>query len=440
MSYPRVLIVALGRINAADTANNGLLLRNLFGGWPRENLAQIYSSGDNGDAGFFGRYYQLGPQDRRMGKLFYRLKADVQAEAEKGDDAKPGNAAVPSAKFPVRKILKHLLVDSGFYEIIFRTKISKEMLTWIEDFQPDVIFAQGYCLSFAWLPVQLTSFLDIPVVYYPTDDWPSDTYKTSNKNDSFLSRLVATAVAEAARRLVEVAAVRLSFNRYMREEYLKRYGHEFSVLMHGDVFSRYQAVQPKRLAASDECWIVSTGIFNSNRRPLLEDLDQACELLSATGIRVQVTVFPVNQLPELAPEKNEFRHIIFKSCPSHEDLVAVLKGADILFLPERFDETAPGIALSVSSKAHLFMFSEKPIVVYSSPVTGIARYAKEGGWAEVVDTRSVPLLAGSLEKLITNESEKACLIAQARNTAVENHELFTIQSTFLRLLNNVVKK
>lgn len=34
--YPRVLVATLGRINAVDSFNNGLLLRNLFGGWPRE--------------------------------------------------------------------------------------------------------------------------------------------------------------------------------------------------------------------------------------------------------------------------------------------------------------------------------------------------------------------------------------------------------------------
>lgn len=59
MAYPRVLIVALGCINADDNANNGLLLRNLFVGWPGESLAQIYSCGGNGNKGFFGHYCRL---------------------------------------------------------------------------------------------------------------------------------------------------------------------------------------------------------------------------------------------------------------------------------------------------------------------------------------------------------------------------------------------
>jgi hypothetical protein len=49
MKYPRVLIVTLGRINAADTDNNGLLLRNLseLGQrkiWPRYTVAAIMAT------------------------------------------------------------------------------------------------------------------------------------------------------------------------------------------------------------------------------------------------------------------------------------------------------------------------------------------------------------------------------------------------------------
>ena len=59
--------------------------------------------------------------------------------------------------------------------------------------------------------------------------------------------------------------------------------------------------------------------------------------------------------------------------------MAVLRGADILFLPERFDETAKLLKMSISTKVSLFMFTGKPIVVYSDPQTGIAAYATDAG-------------------------------------------------------------
>ena len=78
MKQPRVLVISIGRINASDTTNNGLLLRNLFGtSLPKENIAQLYSSGNNGDTGFFGHYYQLQNCDRVLGSLFYKLKENT---------------------------------------------------------------------------------------------------------------------------------------------------------------------------------------------------------------------------------------------------------------------------------------------------------------------------------------------------------------------------
>ena len=72
IKYPKILVLAMGRINQKDTSNNGLLLRNLFAGFPKENLAQIYSGGNNSDQGFFSRYYCLDEKDRFFGKIFFQ--------------------------------------------------------------------------------------------------------------------------------------------------------------------------------------------------------------------------------------------------------------------------------------------------------------------------------------------------------------------------------
>lgn len=438
MNYPRVLIVTMGRINDADTDNNSLLLRNIFAKWPRQNLAQIYSSGDNSDYGFFDRYYQLSPRDRLFGRLFYGLKTKLFKMNAMYSNTPFIETNVRSKTKSTKEILTNIFVDTGLYELIFRPRLSREMISWVQEFQPDIIFAQGYCLTFAWLPSRLSDYFKLPIVYYPTDDWPNDAYRVKGGGIPIVSKLVSRSVARAARHLVEVSSVLLAFNRYMREEYLKRYNKEFVVLMHGDDLSRYQTAQPMRLAVNDEYWIVCTGLFGNSRFPLLYDLDQACKILNAKGLRVRATVFPVNEVSEISSQVNGFIHVDFEPCPSHSALVSVLKGADILFLPERFDESAQGISLSVSSKAHLFMFSGKPIVVYSDSVTGIARYAKEEGWAVVLDYRDPVMLSSIFERLIKNSDARDNLLKAANRTALANHDLKTIQSSFTALLNSAI--
>lgn len=434
MNYPHVLVTVLGRINTADTANNGLLLRSIFGNWPRENLAQIFSSGDNGDQGFFGRYHCLGPGDRRLGGLFLKLKPEAQRELSHIDNSMASTGRKISFGKIFRSLGRHFLIDAGLYELIFRPKISREMQDWVEEFKPDIIFAQGYNLAFTWLPMMLAHRFHIPIAYYPGDDWPANRYCPGFCDSPIVSRLARYAVVTSSRELVQMSAVRLANCQYMREEYLERYGQEFMVLMLGDDFKRTEAIPPLRLAEPSTCWIVCAGDFDRHRLPLVADLNQACEILQGKGYNFHATVFPVNPISELSAYANQYRYVDFQPCPLHNGLMAVLRGADILFLPERFDETSGLIKVSISTKAHLFMFAGKPIVVYSDPETGITRYAKEEGWAAVMDRRDPLLLAQTFERLITDGDERRRLIAVARRTAMKNHYLPVIQSSFFDLL------
>jgi glycosyltransferase involved in cell wall biosynthesis len=433
MEYPRVLIVVMGRINAADNINNGLLLRNLFARWPRENLAQIYSSGDNGDAGFFGYYYQLGPRDRWLGKLFYRMKYKIQRDfnSPKLSFSAPFKR---SSKLNLVAYGKRFLFDTGLYELIFRPCISREMERWVWDFNPDLIFAQGYNLAFTWLPLMLAKRFQLPVVYYPTDDWPCDLYVPKSKYG--IKHLMHNLVQCSVQHLVELSAVRIAFNTLMEREYQKRYQQEFITLMHGDHWERYSSIAPRRLYPEGVYWIVSTGVFDSHRLPLLNDLEQACEILDRNGFKVRATIFPVNYQDIEWPT---FHYLDIQPCPTHEQLPGFLKGANVLFLPERFDTSVRDIRLCVSSKAHLFMFSERPIVVYADSKTGVAQYAAQEGWGAVVKHRDPSLLASVLERLFINNLEAQGLVLKARHTIYKYHDLSSIQNKFLDLVKRIAE-
>ncbi len=227
------------------------------------------------------------------------------------------------------------------------------MVGWIERFKPNVIFVQGYNLTFTWLPLMIAERFQIPIVYYPTDDWPSDLYCSSKIGVKYFMH---KSVQRLSSRLVELAALRIAFNPLMQSEYQARYRKDFIVLMHGDSWERFASIASKRLYPEDVHWIVSTGVFDEHRMPLLDDLEKACEILSARNLQVRATIFPVNYY---SINPGEFRYLDFRPCPSHEELPAFLKGADVLFLPERFDESVEDIRLCVSSKAHLFMFSRR---------------------------------------------------------------------------------
>lgn len=434
--YPRVLVVALGRINARDSYNNGLLLRNLFGErWPRHRLAQIFSSGDTGDHGFFGHYYCIGARDRVLGGLFYRLKPT--ARVENGSVARSDSIGHRTTiRGVVKRALKSLVIDSGVYELIFRPKLSQEMLAWVKDFQPDVILAQGYNLTFSWLPIMLKEQTGAKLAVLTTDDWPKYLYSGLLGETTLFKWLVRPFVIRAARDLFAQSDIPCAFGHPMAREYMRRYGKNFVTFDHTDDPQRFHNALPISGNSKSTFKIVAIGTFNEYRLPLLFDVDAACEELNRKGLDIRIAVFSSAYKWPSQEEGRTLRHTDFYPDPGHDDLPGYLKGADVLFLAEGFDEGfVSAIELSVSSKSHLFMFSKKPILVYGAEKTGVVQYAKSLGWASVVERRSVEALVVALEEIILYEEKSRLLVENAWAVAEERHTRFANQERFLNALS-----
>lgn len=422
MSFPRVLLVALARINEADSANNGLLLRNLFATWPRENLAQIYSSGDNGDRGFLGHYYQLGNQDRWLGPMFYKLKSQVRGIPSK--DSYPtasGHSISGKATFS-RSFVKRLLVDTGLYELIFRPRLSREMLRWVKGYKPDVIFAQGYCLTFSWLPVMLKMEIGAKLAFLTTDDWPTYLYSGRLGEPRLFKWLMRYWVRRATRKLMAAVDIPIAFGQPMADEYTSRYGKKFVILSHADDPRRFSEAVPLRSHPQGTYSILATGNFNCFRWPLLLDANECCRKLHEQGIEARVAVFFSTMDPEGRRALQQASYLDLHEDPGNERLPGYLKAADVLLLAEGFDEDfVSAIRLSVSSKAHLFMFSGRPVIVYAHAGTGISKYASKYGWGRIVSKRNVQELMCAIRNLILYPEEAAILKTRAETTVNTFH-------------------
>jgi glycosyltransferase involved in cell wall biosynthesis len=84
------------------------------------------------------------------------------------------------------------------------------------------------------------------------------------------------------------------------------------------------------------------------------------------------------------------------------------------------------------------MYSQVPTIIYSHPVTGIARYAREEGWGMVVDQRSPKLLADSIRELSNNKDLRLRITNAAASTAEKYHRLSQIQESFLNMTRQLL--
>jgi glycosyltransferase involved in cell wall biosynthesis len=435
---PKILVIALARINKNDSLNNNLLLRNIFGAWPRERLAQIYSSGDNGDEGFFCNYYQLGAKDRYFGRLFYLFKTKSFNEV----GAETTQARYVGIKIRIfsafKTLIKKYFIHTGIYESIFQPKLSKEMLVWIKEFNPDIIFAQGYNLTFARLPVMVKEVTNVPIAFLTTDDWPTYLYSGQLGEPTIFRKFLKPLVDQAVQNLISKTDIPFAFGQSMTEEYTERYKKNFLTLLHSDDSNRFDVAIPHRCHSSDIYTILVMGNFNQYRWPLLLDINECCQLLDAEGIKARVAVISAGIDEKAMPLLERAKYIDIFDDPGNDLLPGYLKGADLLILAESFDESfVSAIKFSVSTKSHLFMFSNRPILVYGHSQTGVVRYASLFKWACVVDKRDVNILFNDIKNLLTETKQREELIVNSTKTANMYHSLKNNQENFSRALQNI---
>jgi glycosyltransferase involved in cell wall biosynthesis len=420
--YPKVLLVMLNKVESDDPSN--LLIRTQFGDWPKERLAQIHSGEAAGHGEFCGRYYRLNASDRRLGVLFYKLRgplAETMSMETVSELVTSGSSDLRhKLKMSLQKRISELLLHSGLWELLFAVRISNAMAEFIEEFAPDVIYCQGYSLGFASLPLLIAQRFNIPICFQTTDDWPTYTY----------SRFpVGWLLRRRAAKLIAQSKTRMAFGEKMRQVYEQRYKTSFLATYHADQFERFSTIRPSTRSSS--CFsIVFTGNLGQRRHEAINDLLLAVRSLGEAGSLIKIYVYCWG-IPKGLPESlRAAPEIAFMPLPSHDELPSVLAQADILFLPESFVVNPGTIALSLSTKCHLYMMSQTPILAYGPPYSGTIDYARSGGWAEVVTERNIEQLRMAIVRLKQNHEVRLELTRRARLVAQRNHDLSACREKF----------
>lgn len=428
-TFPRVLIVYKSRINAEDGFN--VSLRGWFREWPTKRLAQIYSGGVVGEGGFCGDEFALGPQERFLGRLFTRVKGSAMDQ----DHFFRQSSSSTTGLAHVRRWLIESAVASGIWELLFLPKLSKELLEWVRNFRPDVIYCQGYDLTFARLPVMLQRASGVPICFQTGDDWPGYLY-----SGTWASWFVQPIVHRVAANLVRHSAVRIANGPQMREEYERRYGVRFEQIMIGDEPERFHRASTLRLAHGNDRVLLYSGSLGLGRASSLAQIGRAAARISTANRKVILAVMSTfsgaadRHVLEILP------NVRLLDNPSHDDLPSYLKGADVLVLPESFNRRwARMCRLSISTKAHLYMMARRPILMFGPGTSSVARYASQAGWAHVVDNQNDDILDGAIERLLSDTEYGRRLVERADNVVLDNHLLSKCSEHFRGCVADAVR-
>jgi hypothetical protein len=424
MKYPRVLLLYMTKVHSDDPQN--LLIRTVLGDWPKENIAQIFTGCYSGTGEFCVQCYAIGRGERRFDRIFGLLKrAGVSAMSGKSLSHQ-GMRSRSSLGHVLSKRIVSSIIDSGFWEVIFRVRLSTALASFVRDFNPDIICTEGYSIGLTRLALQIMEKFSVPLCYFPLDDWHSYLYHASP---------VHIEVDHLARAIAKRASLRFALGPKMTEILTQRYNVNFECIYHADDLARFRVLEHEE--SSDEVIVIGfSGSLVFGRITCLSDLLRACQLLNQKfRIRVFCTSVPV-ETPEglLNSESVEFLPL-----PVHDKLPQALAGCDILFLPESFDTAyRRAIELSLSSKCHLYMMSGRPILVYGPPWSGTVDYAKRFGWGVVVDRQDDQELLHAI-RCATSQPGATEMVAKGYSVARANHDVKVLRRRMLERVVAVTK-
>jgi glycosyltransferase involved in cell wall biosynthesis len=240
-----------------------------------------------------------------------------------------------------------------------------------------------------------------------------------------------------ARELITGSCVRLAFGEKMRQAYQQRYGVAFEATYHLD--------DPRRFSVHESggdgsgTTILYVGGLGHRRYEAIEDLTAAVQELSGQLGQIRIKVLCRGIPKEMPRGLLCSAEVDFGPLPSHDELPKVLVGATVLFLPESFTESPAAIEYSLSTKAHLYMSSGRPVLVYGPAYSGTVDYALREGWGVVVAERNVTKLKEALAEMIIGGGGKECnLRRNAQMCLINHHDVAVGQERFRILLSKCV--
>ena len=262
----------------------------------------------------------------------------------------------------------------------------------------------------------------VPLYVYMIDDYSS---QWDSKFVRFLARHIEP-------RALKAAAGVITISEFLRDTLRRRHGVEATVIHTPCDLSAYEETSaPAR--RDGETRIVFTGAVSEAQLDALVNLAGALNLLARPDTRLHLYTAQVASDWEPRGLRGP---VVFHPHQSIFDIPRIQMDADLLFLPLAFDSPYPEhIRTAVPSKTGEYLASGRPILVHAPRDTFIVWYFRQHDCGLVVDENDPALLAQAVERLLTDETLRRRLVANARRCAREDFSVGAARARFARVLD-----
>ena len=431
MTFPKVLIL---NQPFNSSTGGGITLSNLFSGWKKEHLAVVCHNYllENIDLSICDNYYQLGYKEHSYTFPFNLIKKKHFSGQLKFDLNRPQaeNTTTPRSSLRINVITKYffpVLKYLGLYNNISYIHISAGLKEWLNNFNPDVIYAQATSREEVGFVLLVKDLLKKPLIFHMMDDWPEmiaekGLFKQKEKLRNGIS----------FKKVMDVSNVLMSISEQMSNVYLQRYGKTFLPFHNPINLDFWQGHQRKQYDITSDPVILYAGRLGLG---INESLKLIAKAITRVNAELNVAISFVLQTREAPPWILDFKCMEHKPFVDYEDLPRAFSSADILIIPYDFSpQSLQFFGYSMPTKATEYMISGTPIIIFAPAETAIVKYAEKYNIARVVTTDDADYLFDAIKELILNKDLRKVIATNAIKLARKNHSSEEVTRDFRNVI------
>ena len=432
IEYPRILLVSSSTFN--PYTGTGILLTNLFKGWPIKKIAMIHSDSFYQDDTVckksyklsFGEYGFTWPLLTNIKNMFDGRIGISEGTSSNNHSERDGNST--GTKAIIRKVYEKVNGVLGGQEVYLRYVVSNNLLQWINQFKPEIIYCHISSLMNLRFARELKNILKIPLCIHIMDDWLNVRYDKG----LFASKLKSDFYQEFESLLAE-SSLRMGIGRKMCDAYEERFGCSFEPYSNVVDPAIWLKNNDKKQAKDGKFSIVYAGTINTKNVSNLETISKIVEQLHNEKMNCQLKIYTFHPRVELYRPALEWKPAVtIAEVPKDdEDMISLLKGADLLFLPVDFTKVSiERMRYSMFAKIPAYMMSGTPILVYGPPEVASVEYAIKEKWAYVVAKKDEKTLKDAIIELATNPALRERLGQKAQKIGIRDFDANNVRKRF----------
>ncbi|WP_433349158.1 glycosyltransferase family protein [Micromonospora sp. CA-111912] len=438
--HPRVLVV--GAAVFGRTSGTGITLSNLFAGWPRQRLAQLYAEDREPDTDVCQRFLRLDPRSAPVEYHLFRWRARTTRGTSSGarnrsavGGARNGSA-VGGAGVEPGPLRARMRAELRAFVDLSPLRVPAGTRRWLREQRPQVVYATLGSIRQMRLAVLAARECGVPLVPHFMDDWPTTLY--TDRQTLGVARPVLLA---GVREVVRHSSYGLGISEPMAREYQRRYGLPFAAFGNcvdpADFADRPGPARPAGAVLD----LVYVGGLHLDRWRSLRRVGEALGRLAADGLRARLTVHAPPQDLDRYGERLGLPGVRLGRSLASDEVAAVLRRADVLVHVESFaEEHRHYTRYSLSTKIPQYLAAGRPVLGFGPAELASMAHLGAAGAGAVVGVDDPDRLAREVARLCADPALRERLGRQGLAFAVRHHRADQVAARFAETLARAARR